>query len=115
MLLNEPDKKVAQKMIHKATHSKSTSYSASCAILLQPMERVINDKKGKQYRIKDIVKLSAGPRGKLIPSLYDMHKQSISTMPGKAKGTGVVRKKLVGLAQESKIEKFKRDLEQRED
>ena len=33
-------------------------------------------------------------------------------MPKKAKGTGVVKKKLVGLAQESKIEKFKRDLEQ---
>ena len=75
-------------------------------------EGAINDAQGRQYRIKDIEKMSAGPRGKLIPSLYDIHKQSISTMPGKTKGTGVGKKKPVGLAQESKIEKFKRDLEQ---
>ena len=42
MLLNDLDKKVALKMIHIATHSKRKSYSASYAILLHPMERVLS-------------------------------------------------------------------------
>ena len=88
MSLNELDRKVALK-IHKATHSKRIVLRFYRYLATSDGKGAINDKKGKQYRIKDIVKLSAGPRGKLIPTLYDIYEQTISTMPKKAKGTGV--------------------------
>lgn len=77
----------------------------------QDGEGVINDDRGRRYRLRDVEAFSTGPRSTAVDRLYELHKESIKTIPSH-RGRGIKKKKLIGLAQESEADKFLRELKE---